>query len=37
MMPTMMPTVSQITAAPRASEMVAGSRSKICCRTEMLF
>ena len=37
MMPTAMPIDSQITAAPTASEIVAGSRSKICCLTEMLF
>ena len=30
MIPTEMPTASQMTAAPRASEIVAGRRSKIC-------
>ena len=37
MMPTEMPIVSQIIAAPTASEIVAGSRWKICVLTEMLF
>jgi len=32
-----MPMNSHTTAAPTASEIVAGSRSKICVLTEMLF
>ena len=37
MMPTERPISSHTTAAPIASEAVAGRRSKIWCLTEMLF
>ena len=37
MIPTAIPTTSQITAAPSASEIDAGRRSKICSLTETLF